>query len=42
MENKGGYIKLYRKTIQSNIWYKPSEWFKIWLYLVLSVNYEPN
>ncbi|HMM22945.1 MAG TPA: hypothetical protein PKA10_19725 [Selenomonadales bacterium] len=31
----GGYILLARKIIESEIWKKPPEWFKIWAYLLL-------
>ena len=35
-----GWIKLYRKIIDSDIFYsKPAEWLKIWLYILCRVNY---
>jgi hypothetical protein len=34
-----GWIKLYRLIEQSNVWKKPSDWLKIWLYLLLGVNH---
>jgi len=39
----GGYTKWSRKTIESDVFYwKPAEWFKIWFYIVNSVNYQDN
>jgi len=35
-----GWIKLYRKLLDNDIFYsKPAEWLKIWLYILLKVNY---
>lgn len=35
-----GYIKIARKITQSEIWIKPSAWYKIWIYILMTVNYE--
>jgi len=35
-----GWIKLYRKLLESEIFYsKPAEWLKIWIYILCKVNY---
>lgn len=39
MELKG-YILLARKTMESEIWMKPPEWFKIWVFILLRASYE--
>ena len=37
----GGYIYLARQILDSDIFHeKPPEWLKIWIYILLSVNYE--
>ena len=37
----GGYIYLARQILDSDIFReKPPEWLKIWIYILLSVNYE--
>jgi len=41
MENIG-YIKLYRSLSDSDIWYKPAWWFKVWSYILMTVKYEDN
>ncbi len=40
MNKNNGWISLHRKIIDSPIWYKPSEWTKIWIYLLLEVNHK--
>jgi len=35
-----GWIKLYRKLTQSEIWYKPPAWLKVWVYILLSINHQ--
>lgn len=36
-----GWIKMHRKLLESEIWIKkPSSWFKIWQYILLSVNHK--
>lgn len=38
---KDGWIKIYRKLLESDIFYgKPSEWLKIWIYILLEVNHQ--
>lgn len=38
-----GWIKMYRKLLESEIWNKkPSSWFKIWQFILLSVNHKDN
>jgi len=32
-----GYIKIHRKIINSEMWDKPSDWLKIWIYLLSDV-----
>lgn len=39
LENKG-WITIHRKLKDSDIWEKPPEWLKIWIYLLLNVSYE--
>ena len=44
MENKetiyGGAFQMARKTFESELWlYKPSSWFKIWIYILGHVNH---
>jgi hypothetical protein len=41
MENVG-FIKLHRKIIESEIWFKPPEWFKIWTFILWEVNWKAN
>jgi len=37
---KDGWIKLHRQILESDIFYwKPPEWLKIWIYILLKVNY---
>jgi len=36
------YIKLHRKTLESEIWHKPAAWFKIWSYILMEVNFKEN
>jgi hypothetical protein len=33
-----GWIKLHRKLLDSEIWDKPSDWLKVWIYLMLEVD----
>lgn len=33
------FIKLHRKTLLSEIWEKPPEWFKVWSWLLMNVRY---
>lgn len=33
------FIKTHRRILESQIWEKPSDWFKIWSYLLLSARY---
>jgi len=38
---KDGWIKLHRKLIESDIFcWKPPEWLKIWIYILLTVNFD--
>lgn len=38
---KDGWIKLHRKLLESDIFCsKPPEWLKIWIYILLSVNFD--
>lgn len=40
-EVDGGAILLARQSIESDIFYwKPAEWFKIWIYILLNVNHK--
>lgn len=39
MENRG-YILLARKLLHSEIWLKPPEYLKIWIYILMKANYE--
>lgn len=36
---KGGYILLARNIIESQIWQKPAEYLKIWIYILSKVNW---
>lgn len=36
------YIKLHRQIQESEIWSKPPEWLKIWLYILMEVNFKEN
>lgn len=38
--NNQGWISIHRKIQESEIWDKPHEWLKIWLYILLNVSYE--
>lgn len=35
-----GCILLARKTMENELWNKPAEWLKIWLYILIKVNYK--
>lgn len=37
---EGGYILLARKIIESQIWQKPPEYLKIWIYILCRVNWK--
>ena len=38
---RDGWIKLHRKILDSDIFlWKPAEWLKIWLYILLKVNHD--
>ena len=39
---EGGYICVARKIQESDIWKKPAEWLKIWIYLLQEVNHVDN
>lgn len=39
MENQG-WIAIHRQLQDSDIWFKPPEWLKIWIYILLNVSYE--
>jgi len=41
MDNKT-WFKLYRKIDESELWHKPPEWFKIWIYILKEVNYKDS
>ena len=41
MENSW-FIKVHRKILKSEIWKKPPEWLKIWIYLLITVNWKDN
>jgi len=34
-----GWISLHRRIKESSIFMKPSEWFKVWIYLLLEVDH---
>ena len=34
-----GYIRLANKIVLSKVWDKPSDYLKIWLYILMKVNY---
>ncbi len=36
------YIKLHRQIMDSWIWEKPTEWFKLWTYILMTVNFTEN
>lgn len=36
----GGYIKLFRQSIKSDIWTKPPLYWKIWNFILLRANYQ--
>lgn len=36
--NNTGWIKLHRKLLESEMWAKPSDWVKVWMYLLLKVD----
>lgn len=36
------YIKLHRRVEDSEIWNKPAEWLKVWIYLLNNVNFKDN
>lgn len=40
MTKPNGWISLHRKLIDSPIWDKPSDWIKIWIYLLLEVDHQ--
>jgi len=35
-------IQIYRSIFDSDIWHKPAEWLKIWLFILWNVNYKDN
>ena len=35
----GGYIKLHRKVMESEIWNKPPYFFKLWTFILMKANY---
>lgn len=35
-----GWIKMHRKIIDSELWYKPGAWMKVWLYIVMNVSHK--
>ena len=37
---EGGYIKLFRQSIKSDIWTKPPLYWKIWNFILLRANYQ--
>ena len=39
---KGGYILLSRNIIESQIWQKPPEYLKIWIYILSRVNWKKS
>lgn len=41
-EVNGGYIFVARKIQQSDIWRKPAEWLKVWIYLLQEVNHNDH
>ena len=41
MENNW-YIKLHRQILNSEIWFKPADWLKIWCYILMTVNFKDN
>lgn len=40
--NNDGWVKLHRKIQKSEIWGKPSDWLKIWIYILQEVNHTDN
>ena len=40
MEKNNGWISLHRKILQSPIFNKPPEYFKVWIYLLLNVDHQ--
>ena len=40
MNKTDGWISLHRRIKESSIFTKPSEWFKVWIYLLLEVNHQ--
>lgn len=48
MENKtenlieDGFIIIARKSLGSNLWEKPSDYLKIWIYILMKVNHKDN
>jgi hypothetical protein len=42
-EEKDGWVSIYRKLLDNEIFKnKPDKWFKIWIYILLSVNHKDN
>ena len=39
MEEKIGAIQIARSIQDSDIWNKPSDWLKIWMYILMYVNH---
>lgn len=37
-----GFILIAKQMIDSDIWSKPATWIKLWLYILLNVNYQDN
>lgn len=40
MDGNGRWIKSYEKIFESEIWLKPNEWIKIWIWLLHHVNWK--
>jgi hypothetical protein len=40
MEKHNGWVSLHRKILQSPIFNKPPEYFKVWIYLLLNVDHQ--
>jgi hypothetical protein len=37
-----GFILIAKQMIDSDIWLKPATWIKLWIYILLNVNYQDN
>ena len=40
--NENGYVKIARKSINSDIWKKPPLYWKIWSYILFKANYSDS